>query len=648
MAEELKLDIKDFGVQVKLDANDRMLITVARNQHYAGSVTVGDFIAQFISGIVSEYVGSGFAVTDEHGNIGLKVDNEGMDVFKLSPHFEELIKVIIAMNATDNRIVDYGIRDTDEYGFYITDESGYVVFKFDEMGIDAPLLSPHFKTLVASASGSGGGNSYKDFEYLSPSYLFRVDNRVYANNIIQRFNSEKFVRASVRFPKVNNGYFSIACDENILTGGSKSENLLTVKLSQEANDKEYSLPITLKRVFSGACTNPVRLLVISDSYGEGAYSWPDGSVREDYSFFSYSQMLGMIDDVENAVQGRFTTIGSRNHRTTQFGYKDTKYTLSAYAEARSGISTPNYARHVVLINTASVGWCILNLHKSHGAYTTEKSYLVWDTPSTEIDAGCIINESTYRLALSGYENPPAWDETDSVKALAVNWYNDLLYNRGPAQGNSARNPFFNPDKAGDFKFDFQYYLNNYKTHADDGVTPLIPGSTAGSMISAIDGNIHVCTPTHVCMVLGTNDVTVVYNAETTYRDIKAMADDIRSVTGAKVSFIFPPAPGTCYPERYPDVCTLTPWASHDEAKFEYYKQLSAHFGNFASQEDAGFYFIPAWFVMDSASSSPNYKEMKDNKGNEVTWCYPDRIHHGRWGYRDLGYQIYAWCNYTSV
>ena len=94
-----------------------MLITVARNQHYASSVTVGDFIAQFISGIVSEYVGSGFAVTDEHGNIGLKVDNEGMDVFKLSPHFEELIKVIIAMNATDNRIVDYGIRDTDEYGF---------------------------------------------------------------------------------------------------------------------------------------------------------------------------------------------------------------------------------------------------------------------------------------------------------------------------------------------------------------------------------------------------------------------------------------------------------------------------------------------------------------------------------------------------
>ncbi|MCS2807313.1 hypothetical protein NXY05_17450 [Bacteroides fragilis] len=144
MAEELKLDIKDFGVQVKLDANDRMLITVARNQHYAGSVTVGDFIAQFISGIVSEYVGSGFAVTDEHGNIGLKVDNEGMDVFKLSPHFEELIKVIIAMNATDNRIVDYGIRDTDEYGFYITDESGYVVFKFDEMGIDAPPALPSF------------------------------------------------------------------------------------------------------------------------------------------------------------------------------------------------------------------------------------------------------------------------------------------------------------------------------------------------------------------------------------------------------------------------------------------------------------------------------------------------------------------------
>ena len=149
------------------------------------------------------------------------------------------------------------------------------------------------------------------------------------------------------------------------------------------------------------------------------------------------------------------------------------------------------------------------------------------------------------------------------------------------------------------------------------------------------------------MVLGTNDVTVVYNAETTYRDIKAMADDIRSVTGAKVGFIFPPAPGTYYPERYPDVCTLTPGPRMMKLNSSITNSFPLIPGTSPHKKMPD--FISFRMVRHGLRKFfPNYKEMKDNKGNEVTWCYPDRIHHGRWGYRDLGYQIYAWCNYTSV
>ena len=84
---------------------------------------------------------------------------------------------------------------------------------------------------------------------------------------------------------------------------------------------------------------------------------------------------------------------------------------------------------------------------------------------------------------------------------------DYLYYATSTNGYT--NFFYDSGQSGSVKFSLAKYLANYKTLADDGTTRLTVGSTAGALVTDVN-TADVCTPTHVVIQLGFNDLSSDY------------------------------------------------------------------------------------------------------------------------------------------
>ena len=133
----------------------RQVIKQNDNQEITGSLLQNALITIIneIGALLCITNENGFFVVDSSNYIGLKYDNDGFDVAKLSKHFIELVKAS-GLGGGDSNLLCI----TNENGFFVVDSSNYIGLKYDNDGFDVAKLSKHFIELV-KASGLGGGNS---------------------------------------------------------------------------------------------------------------------------------------------------------------------------------------------------------------------------------------------------------------------------------------------------------------------------------------------------------------------------------------------------------------------------------------------------------------------------------------------------------
>lgn len=202
--------------------------------------------------IIKKISESGFNVVDDAGNVGMKYDENGLDVAAISSHMQGLIKSIegIGLELGETSSTAYAgdkgkanttaiaslieslgtlqnnlsslitsnsgahttfstaisrlqalIRQIAENGFNVIDENGNVGMKYDDSGLDVALLSTHFQslinslitTLITSARGTTLAplvNSLIPATYL-PSYVDDViDIDIFGTSAIAQYSSD--------------------------------------------------------------------------------------------------------------------------------------------------------------------------------------------------------------------------------------------------------------------------------------------------------------------------------------------------------------------------------------------------------------------------------------------------------------------------
>ncbi len=128
---------------------------------------VNDVESSFSSISITEE--EGFTVTDNNGKVGMKYDENGFDVAKLSTHFKTSLLDIVKMS------MPYCVKVM-EHGFYVVDADGNIGMKYDEDGLSCALVDD-----VPIISGS----SAKEIKILFIGNSFSIDNCVYLPRLIE-------------------------------------------------------------------------------------------------------------------------------------------------------------------------------------------------------------------------------------------------------------------------------------------------------------------------------------------------------------------------------------------------------------------------------------------------------------------------------
>ncbi|SFD47383.1 hypothetical protein [Spirosoma endophyticum] len=230
-----------------------------------------------------------------------------------------------------------------------------------------------------------------------------------------------------------------------------------------------------------------------------------------------------------------------------------------------------------------------------------------------------------------------------------------------ATGQSAANPFYNAAVAGNAKFSLLTWLNKYRTLANDGVTRLVVGSTAGTSVTDVNAY-DVCVPTHIVVNLGANDNDPV-NYVQGINDLKAAIKAEYAANGwgvVNIAVVLPDYNGTFFPSKYP--------AFGESAAF--WKSTNNHAARWqmmknyvdtvlaADTEDADrvhllpFYWVQptAWSVAYRSASLPDAMttERRFDSRIEVDYGWVPFVHPNGIAHWNFAYQLYSWLKYTHT
>lgn len=214
-----------------------------------------------------------------------------------------------------------------------------------------------------------------------------------------------------------------------------------------------------------------------------------------------------------------------------------------------------------------------------------------------------------------------------------------------ASVSGADNYFYDGSKAGTVKFSLAKYLSNYKTLADDGVTRLAVGSTAGALVTDVN-TADVCTPTHVVIQLGFNDVEANFIA-----DLTLLVNDIKTEFPNMIVIIsIVDAAGTFFPEKYPMFDATSVNMVGDALHSKMYNLVTAAMA--LENVEENIFFCPNFFIQPTAwgvayrdidfpesLANPDFiLKTAHGAGNNY---HPNTIAHAAWGY-----QLYSLIKYT--
>jgi hypothetical protein len=208
---------------------------------------------------------------------------------------------------------------------------------------------------------------------------------------------------------------------------------------------------------------------------------------------------------------------------------------------------------------------------------------------------------------------------------------------------SSASPFYDADKPG-VKFSVVKYLSRYKTLADDGVTRLVAGSSAGSLVSDVNA-FDVCRPTHIVIELdanGPDPATYVQRRNDLVASIKAEYA-AQGWPAPQIAIALFDYAGTYFPSRYPQIGQAAAFWNLTHNHQAHYDCMK----NAVTTPVAGADLLPFFWTQPTALAVGfRVTNMPDGQPYLAPYGWLPSIHPGGYAHANAGYQLYSWIKYT--
>ena len=444
-----------------------------------------------------------------------------------------LVKTVATCN---NKIVD-------EY--YIIDTTGIDV---DTLKICAYNGASNFNDVMVAVS-AGVVNNYEITNKASASILVETPPLIYelthsskTFNVLQRVYVEgllKHIPSGINNLKQLNLKINDAQSDFVMRDWYASEGTYSRNLYITADGyQKYRMSIDIKATSPTKLqNNKPRILQIGDSLTDNGFP-----ALTEFIFKCYNKDLGNISTlmVGTVIDNIEFTLGNYH------------YTCKGANEGKSARSLSDYLRKICIVRrsgqmasyqiTGKTAWDSLGLGTKTRNGIPEREYTAFE--NTEEDGELM------RTTCHGYydadPSQELWYWLTHFQNLTTFVYDDITYTFGSSYStdddaaqiaaikylcvnNLIDNVFYDyqtvQDSNGQYAFNFQKYLDKFRTLENDGVTRLVVGSTAGSKVTSETINVYdVCEPTHVVVVMNTNDGNLVSNGEVVAKDLILIAD----------------------------------------------------------------------------------------------------------------------------
>ena len=593
------------------------------NQVYSG-FTSGDVIyVRLLSTSIASYNISG---------------NNGTYTIRANNLPNEWVKLVLTQNFTDiaARISGTNILSSEQSVRFEVLTADGLCAKLKEVIEDVPLHIGSVNSIIEIPSKIFG------FAYKNTSaYLDKL-------NFMHRIYIEGIAKGNYPDLRVDGGYSVFA--QIPPTGGAMSEGdyTKTIRVSCKGyDDANISVPISLSDPYN-LVGKTMRIMQIGDSLTWDGIPCAAKAILDvmsnDYGS-NDTLMVGNIKTTKDVV------INGSSHQTTacSVGYGGWAISdlLRHFEVVRVSSSDPTILSGSALWDSLGLGTKTRNgvPSQTYVAYSGsyEDKVLIRDTPHGYYDA-----DPTQAL----------WNWIVNGKQLTTFTYNGVTYTFGASYSSAddaaqkaaikylcehSANPFFDistvESSNGNYAFSMSKYMERYKTLADDGVTRLVVGETAGTKVSDVYAY-DVCEPTHVVIIMAHNGYTIVPDGIGDASDMALMAQLIKSYNSdIEVAIGAPRTPGSFNPNAYN-------WSGYyiENPFTEYLYNIYHELKDIAST-DTNFTFLPLYPIQTIYWGADG--KSIDTLDMQTRVRYVGDGNHARSGnsYLDVSSEIVAWLAY---
>jgi len=482
-----------------------------------------------------------------------------------------------------------------------------------------------------------------DFLYLFPSNIYLPDGNAFARKEPTLLYLQHFIREKIDI-WLNGGKNFVITAKNATNAGTVIQDTLAITLG---GGKYLTKNININRLSANISLLAAQFPKVGCLGDSILTPRPRNGV---YTGIGASTIYGMSKEIaeKNRIDAggsgfSYLCMGRSNFGDGTLTYNGNALTIKQFADGQGGFATSTFLRHPCRMWVFPLGgWDLLGLSTTLGrGYNGSSSDNTLISKAIYGVVAPVISANSYNTLISEVQisnSLGAWTGSAPQIALVQAWID------GVAAGSlsTVQNRYFDYSKSGTNRFNFAKYKAEWKTLADDGVTPLVLGSTAGTKVVSL-ANHQVCTPTHYLITTGENDRLHVTNPVDIANDIIELATEITTqLTSCKVGVLLTDIPGPMFPERHPNYIGLFSQSDHNN-KWDLYKELQTRFGSLASQVTNKIFLIPTWFAMQPNSHSFTIEQNDEGAINNTLQIANDDYNHpGYFALRSAGAQVYGW------
>lgn len=469
-----------------------------------------------------------------------------------------------------------------------------------------------------------------------------------------------------------------------------ANGLTTCVQTYDTNDSQRQVDVTLPisildrirnktakyvETYVGSLQNKtINLLTIGDSYLDANVNNLQGQNVGPWNFASWLKWFSMMDN-EHIGNIKVNMVGTRNNKNRTIVYKGNTYTIRSCSEGVGGRSAYCYLNCPIAFKMGTAYEATVRLNSETAWYAFG---LATQTPFDSTTAGRTFTEFSNteenRMLLAstpfGRFKPDYGSNSSEYTKVAVLWnklkefpdftgtgdytgsaaQKELMTNWFDTKMDNPDNPFYSKAKARAYSgshvwtnesaFDLSLYLSRYRTMNDNGVRLDEGDSNLGTLItSSTRTQYDVCTPTHIIIELGTNDVNA--GLSVAKYGIDLLISEIQDWSASvKVIWCIARHPGVWW-QRYQNLFANIVGLNSFTEKFDLNEYYSGLYDDDVFDKESQVHFCPTYNVQ-SVLGSPNCIQNIDLETEEpVIGNASDTVHCSIVAHKTIGYQLYS-------